>query len=273
MISVYGATGFIGSNFCNQNNRSILKIDRDQRIPLSKDILYFISTTDNNNIFSDITIDVHTNLRVLCEVLNHCRDSSFTFNFISSWFVYGNVDLPAKEDSICAPKGFYSITKKAAEDLLISFCSTYGVSYRILRLCNVLGVGDLKASTRKNAITHMINNLKDGADVLLYDNGRHSRDIMHILDICRAINLVIQKGNTNTIYNIGRGHAVTIREIIDAAYNCLNSNSQIINTKLPPEYRHSHIDNMILDVKKLQSLGFKPAISIQTIVEELCTIS
>ena len=33
-------------------------------------------------------------------------------------------------------------TIQLQEDLIISFCNTYGVKYRIIRLCNVLGRGD-----------------------------------------------------------------------------------------------------------------------------------
>ena len=62
-------------------------------------------------------------------------------------------NLPVNESQPCDPKGFYSITKKCAEDLLISFCNTFGVKYRIIRLCNVMGKGDKGASSKKNAIT------------------------------------------------------------------------------------------------------------------------
>ena len=67
-------------------------------------------------------IDIETNLSVMMEVLEKLKEKDFVFNFISSWFVYGDTKMPASETSICFPKGFYSITKKAAEDLLISFC-------------------------------------------------------------------------------------------------------------------------------------------------------
>ena len=121
MISVYGSTGFVGSRFCNLYPDFVLKQDREERKPRSKDILYLISTVDNYNVHSNITLDVETNLKVLCEVLDHCRDNEITFNFISSWFVYGESDLPAKEDYHCNPTGFYSITKKDPRRLINIF--------------------------------------------------------------------------------------------------------------------------------------------------------
>ena len=81
----------------------VVKQDRDDRVPKTNNILYMISTTDNYNVHANITLDVDTNLKVLCEVLEHCKKKNIVFNFISSWFVYGTVDLPATEDTPCNP--------------------------------------------------------------------------------------------------------------------------------------------------------------------------
>ena len=110
MISLYGA-GFVGGHFAKMYHEFVDVQGRDERNPKHKDILYFISTVDNYNVHDKITLDVDTNLHVLCEVLDHCRSEDITFNFISSWFVYGKGDTPASETSPCNPQGFYSITK------------------------------------------------------------------------------------------------------------------------------------------------------------------
>ena len=81
------------------------------------------------------------------------RIKDFVFNFISSWFVYGDTKLPAKESYQCKPKGFYSITKSTAEQLLISFCNTFKKKYRILRICNVYGLNDKNVSKKVKKIS------------------------------------------------------------------------------------------------------------------------
>ena len=143
-ISIFGSTGFIGKRFCELYNDSIVKINRDESCSSTKNILYLISNVDNNNVQKDLKIDIETNLIKLMDVLSKLKDdpnkSDYTFNFVSSWFVYGqNYEIPFREDhSKCNPTGFYSITKHCAEQLLISFCNTYDINYRILRLANVL---------------------------------------------------------------------------------------------------------------------------------------
>ena len=217
-LSIYGSTGFIGSNF-KDIYPSHISIKREDRKPLSKDILYFISTVDNYNIFNKITLDVDTNLQILCEVLQHCKDKNITINYISSWIVYGKtIPIPARETATCFPKGFYSITKKCAEDLLISFCQTYNVNYRIIRLCNVLGNGDKGSSRKKNAITWMINRLKEGLDIELYENGDIIRDFLHVEDACNAIELICSKSPRNQIYNVGGGKPIKIKTILFLLY-------------------------------------------------------
>lgn len=271
MISVYGSSGFIGSRFCNLYPDNCTKQERDERKPRTKDILYLISTVDNYNVHTNISLDVETNLKVLCEVLDFCRDSDITFNFISSWFVYGETELPAKEEYYCKPTGFYSITKKAAEDLLISFCRTYGVKYRIMRLCNVFGVGDKEASSKKNALSYMIELLKKNEDVYLYDDGTPVRDVMHVDDICRAIKLICDCGNINEIYNVGSGHPTSIGDIIFTAKEYLNSSSQIKSKEAPEFHKIVQAKDFWLDTTKLKNLGFSQSIFLKEIIEELCT--
>ena len=263
MLSVYGA-GYIGGRYCEMYPHDTLIIPRDQRNPATNEILYFISTIDNSNIYTDITLDVETNLSILCEVLDHCRSADRVFNFISSWFVYGDCELPAKEDSPCNPRGFYSITKKCAEDLLIDFCRIYKVKYRILRMPNVVGGYDPKASPKKNAIHYMIGELKKGNDITLYNDGDIIKDIMHVDDVCRAINKVVNIGEFNTIYNIGSGHQTTLGDIIRTAKHFLQSDSKILT-------KEAYTQDMYLDSCKLRALGFKPQISQTEIIRELCT--
>ena len=270
MISVYGASGFIGSRFCNLYPEFVLKQGREERKPKSKDILYLISTVDNYNVHSNITLDVETNLKVLCEVLDYCRENDITFNFISSWFVYGDVSLPAREEYYCKPTGFYSITKKAAEDLIMSFCKTFKVEYRILRLCNVLGSGDGKVSAKKNALTYMVDCLKKDEDVFLYDEGTPVRDVMHVTDVCRAIDLVCREGKLNEIYNIGSGQPTCVGDIISSARTYLNSSSEIKSKPAPEFHQIVQTKDFWMDTTKLSDLGFEQLISNDLIIKELC---
>jgi len=270
MISVYGSSGFIGSRFCNLYFDSVIKIPRDQRAPESKNVLYLISTTDNYSVFSDPTIDVKTNLLVLTETLEKAKDNVEVFNFVSSWFVYGDTSLPAKESAYCSPKGFYSITKYCAEQLVESYCKTHKIPYRIIRLCNVYGNGDLGVSKKKNALQYLIERLKNNDPIQLYNGGDFIRDYMHVDDISRAINLILESAPTNSTINVGCGKPVQFKSIIDLAVKFLDSKSEITDMEPPEFHKLVQVKNMYLDTEKLESLGFIPKITIEEGIRELC---
>ena len=270
MISVFGATGFIGSNFVAKFPRDTRVIERERRAPVSSEALYLISTTHNYHVFDAATLDVKTNLLVLMEVLEKCKGAPFTFNFVSSWFVYGACELPAREDTSRNPKGLYSITKSCAEDLVISFCRTHGMRYRILRLANVYGAGDSGTGAKKNALQFLIGEIKAGNEIGLYYGGDFVRDYIHVSDACRAIRHVMKYGDIDSVYNIGSGIAHNFRELILSAYGILGRTPNVKDISPTDFHRQIQAKNMVLDTTKLRELGFKPEVGIDAGLEEIC---
>lgn len=272
LISVYGSSGFIGSNFCRLYSNECLKIDREKNTPESNNILYFISTVDNYNIHTNPYLDVETNLTKLIQVLEACKKTNkeFVFNFISSWFVYGKTTaIPANEESICNPTGFYSITKYAAEKMLASYCNTFGIKYRILRLTNIIGPDDKKASKKRNAVQYMIGCLKNNESIQIYQDGFSIRDFMDVDDCCRAIKLCLDVLPLNEIINISNSEPKTIKEIIYYAKEKLDSKSEIQSISAPEFHKTVQIKNMWLDNKKLLSYGYIPKISVLESIDRI----
>lgn len=268
-LNIFGGRGYIGSYYANKFAGSVVN-DRDDYVPKTNNILYFISTVDNYNVFNNPFIDIETNLTTLMRVLDNIKDKeNTTFNFISSWFVYGDTELPAKETSVCNPKGFYSITKRTAEQLLISYCDTFKMKYRILRLANVVGGTDPKVSAKKNALTYMIRRLQNNEPVQLYEGGDLYRDFIHIDDCVTAINTVITTGNTNEVYNIGNGIPVKLSDIVHTAKELIGSQSEIIPIETPEFHRLIQVKSMYMNNNKLQSLGYVPQYDTIKMIQEL----
>lgn len=264
-ISIFGSTGFIGNQFCCSYGG--YPVARYSNSPLpNSDALYLISTNHNYNVFDNPFIDIETNLIKLMKVLRHFKKlcPNNVFNFISSWFVYGDTDFPANEDSICKPKGFYSITKYAAEELIQSYCETFNLKYRILRLCNVYGENATNVSVKRNALQFMVEKVIANEDVELYNDGSNIRDFMHVEDVCRAIKLCVDKASENTTINIGSGIPQRFRPIIEYVKFKTSSTSKLVAVTPPDFHKTVQVQDMYLDISKLKSLGFKPSISIFT---------
>ena len=267
LINVLGGSGFVGGRYC-ELTENIIENTRNDYTTKTSNMLYFISTVDNYNVHTDPFIDIETNLTTLVKTLDTCREGD-TFNFISSWFVYGDVELPAKEDSYCDPKGFYSITKRAAEQLLISYCETFNIKWRILRLGNVLGKGDMKVSKKKNALQYLINEIKENRDINLYDGGDLYRDYIHVDDVVQAINLVIEKGPVGEIYNIGNGEKVYLRNSLEYVRTRLNSTSEFNSIEIVDFHKKVQTKNMVLDISKIQQLGYVPKYNTEQMLDSL----
>ena len=268
-ISVYGATGFIGGTFCGLYPNDTIGIPREQRGPLSHNILYLISTTSNHNMLNDLTLDVDVNLRVLLETLDYCKNEKITFNYVSTSFVYGADIIDAKESDVCDPRGFYSITKRSAEQLITSFCEVNNVNYRIMRIANVYGQ-DKTVSPKKNVLGFLISLMRENKPLTLYNNGDDLRDYMHVIDICRALKIVMDTGELNSIYNIASGNPLPFRNILEMVRDNLGSSSELIPTETPRFNQLVQPKNVSLNVDKLNSLNFRPSIGLEEGLKIIC---
>lgn len=271
-ISVFGGTGFIGGTFCRLYPEEVILVPRNSKEPESKEVLYFISTTTNQSVFNNLHIDIDTNLSFFVDVLENCKDKDVTFNFISSGFVYGNDVIDAKETDCCNPTGFYSITKRCAEQLLISYCETFGIKYRIFRIGNVYGL-DKTISPGKNVLGYMVDLLKQNKDITLYDGGEFLKDYMFVEDVCRAIKCILKNGSVNEIYNVSSGTSMIFRDIIRSAKDILQSQSNLISIPFPKNQEYIQIKNMTLNNGKLRDNGFVCTIDFNSGLKKMCEVN
>jgi nucleoside-diphosphate-sugar epimerase len=263
-LSIYGSTGNIGSYYYRLYGGN--QILRSELTPKDKKVLYFISTTNNYNIYSDPTFDVTTNLLDLTKRLDACHKAKIKeFNFISSWYVYGKREYCTETDP-CEPNGFYSITKRAAEQLVIDFCNTFKIKWRILRLGNVYGSQKNQDLVRRNALHAFVELIKANRNAVVFEGVE--RDFIHIFDTCRAISLILNEGLTNTIYNVGTGVKTPLLGLLETAKQLTNSSSKIEIIKPSVDYHQSLVN--CLDVTRLQNLGFSPIIDLEQGIEDLC---
>ena len=255
-LMIYGGSGFIGSNFIRRYPDICEQLPREALCSTGgKDALYFRSTTDNYNVFTDLQIDIDVNLKRLMEVLPRVNGK---FTFISSWFCYGNgYDRPenaASEKSHCAPKGMYSITKYCAEQMIQSYCDTFNKNYRIIRLCNVIG-GDGGANKKKNATEYLISKILRNEDIEIYD-GDNYRNYLHVDDVCDAIALIVDKGDLNTIYNVGSAHSYRLIDLMEYVIQKTGSTSKIKLVKTPRFHEIVQTKDFFMNTNKVRGLGF-----------------
>jgi nucleoside-diphosphate-sugar epimerase len=269
LVSLFGA-GFIGNAYKAAYPEEVHIVPREGVHSLGRDILYMISTVHNYHPkLGEPYLDAETNIMHFLKVLNMNKNKDIVFNLVSTWFVYGNTpDAPASEDSHCDPKGFYSITARAREQLLISWCETFGLKYRILRLGNVIGIGDKKISRMKNALQFMVRELTQGREIELYKNAA-IRDFIDVRDVVKAIHLVLEKGETNQIYNIANGQGLSVYDLVQYAFQQCGYTGRIKEIPVPDFHKTVQVPRMWLDTRKIQKLGYVKSHDIKTSITEM----
>jgi len=122
---------------------------------------------------------------------------------ISTDEVYGALELNSTEkfteDSPLRPNSPYAASKTSADLLVRAYHRTYGLPVVISRCSNNYGP---RQHPEKFIPTVILNALHD-KPVPIYGDGLYVRDWIHVLDHCRAIDLIMNKGKVGEVYNIG----------------------------------------------------------------------
>lgn len=126
------------------------------------------------------------------------------FIHISTDEVYGESMLGSDsdkktEESVLCPTNPYAATKAAAELIAQSYYHSFKMPILITRGNNVYGPNQYP----EKLIPKFIQQLKAGQNVTIQGDGSNVRAFLHVKDVCRALTLVLEKGEVGEIYNIG----------------------------------------------------------------------
>jgi dTDP-glucose 4,6-dehydratase len=171
---------------------------------------------------------------------------------ISTDEVYGSVTSGAsRETDELRPRNPYSASKAGADRLAYSYWATYGVPVIITRASNNYGPNQFP----EKVIPLFITNALDDRPVPLYGDGLNVRDWLHVLDHCRAVDLVIERGADGEVYNVGGGNEVANVALTRRILALLDRPESLIQ---PVVDRPGHDRRYCLDTTKLRGLGWRP---------------
>ncbi len=157
-----------------------------------------------------------TNLRAFERFLGTVEKTGVDkFVFISSGgSVYGHAKtLPISEGHERDPLSSYGITKKQLEDRLTRFGEATGTATAILRPGNIYGF-EMPDQKTKGVIAAFLNALKSGGPFTLIHGGRTVRDLIHVDDVCSAIDLAINAEERQVIWNVGTGRGTEVIDVL-----------------------------------------------------------
>jgi UDP-glucose 4-epimerase len=121
----------------------------------------------------------------------------------------------------------YSISKKAAEEIVDQYCKENSIPFTIFRLYNVVGADGILPTNPDGLMWNLMNAEKTGVFNLFGDDyntkdGSCVRDYTHVNEICYSVIEAIN-GPTGQIENLGHSIGTTVKEMIEIykrANNC-----------------------------------------------------
>ena len=173
---------------------------------------------------------------------------------VSTDEVYGSIPSGAsRESDELKPRNPYSASKAAADRLAYSYWATFDVPVIITRASNNYGPYQFP----EKVIPLFVTNAIDDIPLPLYGDGRNVRDWLHVTDHCRGIDLLIDRGRSGEVYNIGGGNEV---ENVDLTRRILSLVGKPVSLIAPVQDRPGHDRRYCLDTSKLQALGWMPQV-------------
>lgn len=174
---------------------------------------------------------------------------------VSTDEVYGNVTTGrSQETDELKPRNPYAASKAAADRLAYSYWATFGVPVVVGRASNNYGPYQFP----EKVIPLFVTNAIDDIPVPLYGDGLNLRDWLHVTDHCRALDVMIEKGASGEVYNIGGGNEVANVDLTCAILDLLGKPKSLI-THVPD--RPGHDRRYSLDTTKLSALGWQPRVN------------
>jgi len=208
-------------------------------------------------------------------IQNNLMESSFRngckkFLFLGSSCIYPkHAPQPIREDSLLTgplepTNDAYALAKITGVRLAQAYRDQYGKSAISAMPTNLYGPEDNFDPESSHALPGMITKfhrakVKGEKEVVLWGTGSPRREWLHVDDLAGGLLTLMEKYDEREIVNVGVGEDLTILELAERVQKVVGYAGKI-------RWDHGKPDGTprkLLDVKKIQSLGWKASISIE----------
>lgn len=187
---------------------------------------------------------------VLLETIrNYGRIQKFVH--VSTDEVYGEVEghVTCDESAPLNPMNPYAASKAAAELYVKAYTKCYNLPCVITRGNNVFGPKQYP----EKVVPIFIRQILEGTPVTIHGTGEMRRNFIYVSDVCRAVDIILQKGKIGETYNIGTQFEYSIMEM----YMMLAAISGLITqVQCVPDPRPHNDSRYCIDSSKLRELGW-----------------
>ena len=215
-------------------------------------VVHFAAESHVDRSIHDAAAFLRTNVVGTQTLLDAARRRGVRrFVHVSTDEVYGSVERgESKEGDALWPNSPYAASKAASDLVARAAFVTHGQPVMVTRCSNNFGPRQFP----EKALPLMITNWLEGRPFPLYGDGMNVRDWVHVVDHCRAVDLVLRKGAPGEIYNIGGTASLTNKQLIEKVRRIMGVPAFLV---VPVPDRKGHDRRYAVDCAKLRGLGFR----------------
>jgi UDP-glucose 4-epimerase len=172
----------------------------------------------------------------------------------------GDATPPVDEQSLPKPISPYGASKLAGEGYAYAFAKAYGLRTVALRFANVYGPW---SAHKQGAMTLFFRAIHAGEPLVIYGDGRSSRDYTHVDDISRALQLALERDIPGgTVLHIASGVETTVAELARLCKEAAGVPDHPVEHR-PRRAGEVNRNFAAYDLAE-QMLGYKPSIDRET---------
>jgi len=230
-------------------------------------VVHFAAETHVDRSIQGPSAFVQTNVQGTLVLLEAAKQNQTRFHHVSTDEVFGSLKLnsPEKfsESTPYDPSSPYSASKAASDHLVRAYHRTYNLPITISNTSNNFGPYQFPEKFIPLAIT----NLLEDKPVPIYGQGNQVRDWLYVLDHCRGIDLILQKGKIGQTYLLGgMTQDITNLQVAHKLLKLLGKDDALLQTV---KDRPGHDVRYALDWTKAQDeLGYQPEHSFDDYLKE-----
>jgi dTDP-glucose 4,6-dehydratase len=226
-------------------------------------VVNFAAETHVDRAIGDPASFLHTDILGVYVLLEAARQAGVKrFVQVSTDEVYGPIAAgSAREDGPLNPTNPYSASKAGGELLARSYFATYGFPVLITRGANTFGPYQYPEKLMPLFVTNAL----EDQPLPVYGDGQQVREWIYVTDHCRAIALVLERGQPGEIYNISTGIGLPNLEVTRLILAAAGKPETLIKHV---KDRPGHDRRYSIDSSKMRALGWRPERDFRAALEE-----
>ena len=239
-ILVTGGTVFVSrfvANYFVQKGNEVYVLNRNTKPQLSNVKLIEGDRNDLGDKLKgyefDAVLDITAYTREHVENLVNALGKFGNYIMVSTSAVYPETNpQPFTEDQVCGPNirwGAYGINKLAAEEYL-----RQAVPHAYILRPPYL-YGPMQNVYREPFVFECA---EAGRKFYIPGDGNMKMQFFHVEDLCRFIEILLEKHPAERIFNVGNPNAVTVNEWAHFCYDAVGANLETVHVEGHPQYRY-----------------------------------